>query len=177
MVTGILHDSRLTNNLLFTICYFSSRLNNLVDSQPRRSKKSHRCLLHSLDSQRSRPITPAWREVWECMRPQCKEEVVLIESQTLHETLENYLRKHRFCGECRTKVLRAYFLLVEEPDPSKEKGYVSALYSGIKRCLPDKHLHLQTKTEYISKLISRAEPELMGRYDMYVFVFYCFIRF
>lgn len=51
---------------------------------------------------------------------------------------------------------------MEEPDPTKEKGYVSALYSGIKRCLPDKHLHLQTKTEYINKLIARAEPELLG---------------
>lgn len=156
-------DKPITASVLATLFHgHSSRLNNLVDSQPRRSKKSHRCLLHSLDSQRSRPITPAWRDVWECMRQQCKEEVVLIEYTTLLVTLENYLRKHRFCGECRTKVLRAYTLLVEEPEPCKEKGYVAALYSGIKRCLPDKHLHLQTKTDYISKLISRAEPELMG---------------
>ncbi|GLV41944.1 uncharacterized protein CBL_00406 [Carabus blaptoides fortunei] len=160
-------DKPITPAVLGTLFHgHSSRLNKLVDSQPRRSKKSHRCLLHSLDSQRSRPITPAWRDVWECMKPQCKEEVVLIESTTLHITLESYLRKHRFCGECRTKVLRAYTLLVEEPEPCKEKGYVSALYAGIKRCLPDKHLHLQTKTDYISKLISRAEPELMGRYDI-----------
>lgn len=69
----------------------------------------------------------------------------------------------RFCGECRTKVLRAYALLVEEPEPVQEKGYVQALYAGIRRCLPDKHIHLQTRTEYISDLITRAEPELMGR--------------
>lgn len=73
------------------------------------------------------------------------------------------------------QVLRAYSLLVEEPDPSKEKGYVAALYSGIKRCLPDKHLHLQTKTDYINKLITRAEPELLGRYDLYVHI--CFFVF
>lgn len=91
-------------------CYFfSARLNKLIESQPRRSKKSNRCLLHSLDSQRSRPITPAWREVWDIMRPQCKEEVVLIEASTLHLTLENYLRKHRFCGECRTKVRMEFY--------------------------------------------------------------------
>lgn len=59
----------------------------------------------------------------------------------------------------------AYTLLVEEPEPCKEKGYVAALYSGMKRCLQEKHIHLQTKTEYITKLISRAEPELLGRYD------------
>ncbi|XP_069703871.1 gametogenetin-binding protein 2-like isoform X1 [Periplaneta americana] len=139
----------------------SSRLNNLVESQPR-SKKSRRCNLHSLDSQRSRPVTSAWIDVWECMRPQCKEEVVLIESSTLLATLENYLRKHRFCGECRTKVLRAYALLVEEPDPCREKGYVPALYLGIKRCIPEKHIHLQTRTTYIANLITRAEPELLG---------------
>ncbi|KAJ9595143.1 hypothetical protein L9F63_013551 [Diploptera punctata] len=139
----------------------SSRLISLVDSQPR-SKKSHRCNLHSLDSQRSRPVTSAWVDVWECMRPQCKEEVVVIESSTLLTTLENYLRKHRFCGECRTKVLKAYTLLVEEPDPCREKGYVPALYLGIKRCIPEKHIHLQTRTAYIANLITRAEPELMG---------------
>lgn len=56
----------------------------------------------------------------------------------------------------------AYSLLIEDPEPCKEKGYVSTLYAGIKRCIPDKHIHLQTKTEYIAKLISRAEPELLG---------------
>ncbi|KAI4460999.1 gametogenetin-binding protein 2 [Holotrichia oblita] len=119
----------------------STRLNHVVDSQPRRSKKSHRCLLHSLDSQRSRPITPAWRDVWECMRPECKRDnvfnVIFVSSS-------------------------AYSLLIEDPEPCKEKGYVSTLYAGIKRCIPDKHIHLQTKTEYIAKLISRAEPELLG---------------
>lgn len=68
----------------------------------------------------------------------------------------------------------AYSLLIEDPEPCKEKGYVSALYSGIKRCMPDKsdhekHIHLQTKTDYIAKLIGRAEPELLGRYVLLVF--------
>lgn len=52
---------------------------------------------------------------------------------------------------------------METPEPIQDKGYVPALYAGIKRCLPDKHIHLQTKTEYIADLITRAEPELMGR--------------
>lgn len=58
--------------------------------------------------------------------------------------------------------MRAYTLLVEDPDPCKEKGYIPALYSGIKRCLPEKHIHLQCKTDYIAGLITRAEPELLG---------------
>jgi hypothetical protein len=61
-------------------------------------------------------------------------------------------------------VEKAYSLLVNESNPSKEKGYVASLYSGIKRCLTDKHIHLQTKIEYIDGLIKRAEPELNGRY-------------
>lgn len=39
---------------------------------------------------------------------------------------------------------------------------MAALYAGIKRCVPDQHIHVQTKTEYIAKLINRAEPELLG---------------
>ncbi|XP_060528103.1 gametogenetin-binding protein 2-like isoform X2 [Cylas formicarius] len=139
------------------------RLAKLIENQPKRNKKSVRCLLHSLDSQRSRPLTPVWRDVWDCMKPECKRDVCIIEASSLHTTLENYLRKHRFCGECRTKVLKAYTLLVEDPEPSKEKGYVSSLYAGIKRCLPDKHIHLKAQTDYIMKLINRAEPELLGR--------------
>lgn len=61
-------------------------------------------------------------------------------------------------------MLRAYQLLVEEKEPQKEKGYVGALYGGIKRCLLDKHLHLQAKTDYIAHLIARAEPELFGNH-------------
>lgn len=140
----------------------SARLNNLVDSQPRRNKKSHRCLLHSLDSQRSRPVTPIWRDVWGCMRPECRRDVCIIDAASLRATLETYLRKHRFCSECRTKVQKAYVLLIEDPEPCKEKGYVNTLYAGIKRCIQEKHIHLQTKTEYIAKLIGRAEPELLG---------------
>lgn len=61
-------------------------------------------------------------------------------------------------------MLRAYQLLVEEKEPQKEKGYVGALYGNIKRCLLDKHLHLQAKTDYIAHLIARAEPELLGNH-------------
>jgi len=70
----------------------------------------------------------------------------------------------RFCVECRNKVLLASSLLTREPEPTKEKGYVAILYSGIKRCIPDRHVHLPAITEYIGTLIGRAQPEIMGRY-------------
>lgn len=140
----------------------SARLNSLVERQPR-NKKSRRCVLHSLEIQRMRPLPSAWKEVWDCMELPCRQELALIETDILDATLDTYLRKHRFCGECRTKVLLASSLLTSEPEPTKEKGYVAALYSGIKRCIRDRHVHLPTSTDYISTLIGRAQPELMGR--------------
>ncbi|KAH0560206.1 gametogenetin-binding protein 2-like [Cotesia glomerata] len=140
----------------------SDRLHNLVERQPR-NKKSLRCALHSMDIQRMRPPANAWKEAWDVMKSPCRQEVTLIETDTLEATLETYLRKHRFCGECRTKVLLASTLLTSEPNPSKEKGYIAALYKDIKRCTPDNHVHLSTNTEYITDLIGRAQPEVMGR--------------
>ncbi|KAL1451783.1 hypothetical protein WDU94_006129 [Cyamophila willieti] len=160
------------NHLCSLLHGHSTKLNTLASSWPgtraKATRAARRCPLHSLDSARyltSRPLNYAssgWREAWDCMRNACKEQVVLIESCVLLATLETYLRKHRFCGECRTKVMRAYTLLVEEKDPSKEKGFVSSLYAGIRRCLADKHIHLELRTEFIASLIARAEPELIG---------------
>ncbi|XP_032675649.1 gametogenetin-binding protein 2-like isoform X2 [Odontomachus brunneus] len=140
----------------------STRLSNLVEQQPR-NRKSQRCILHSLEIQRMRPPPNAWREVWECMEYPCQEELALIEAETLNETLDTYLRKHRFCGECRNKVLLASSLLTSESNPEKEKGYVPILYAGIRRCVADRHIHLPTIIDYIDAIISRAQPELLGR--------------
>lgn len=62
-------------------------------------------------------------------------------------------------------MLLASSLLTREPEPTKEKGYVSVLYAGIKRCIADHHVHLPAMTDYIGTLIGRAQPELMGRYN------------
>ncbi|CAK1545204.1 unnamed protein product [Leptosia nina] len=159
----------------------STGIDCLILSQPR-WKKSQRCTLHSLEAGSARGWgatsttcgwgwaawswggRAAWRSAWDAMRTSAREHVTLVHFNTLHDTLHNYLRKHRFCADCKTKVLRAYQLLVEEKEPHKEKGYVGALYGGIKRCLLDKHLHLQAKTDYIAHLIARAEPELLGNH-------------
>lgn len=78
-------------------------LNSLLENQPR-NKKSSRCSLHSLDSFRSRPFSDVWRDVWNCMKQQCRDEIAHIDAQELHNTLDCYLKKHKFCQECRTKV-------------------------------------------------------------------------
>lgn len=46
----------------------------------------------------------AWRAAWDAMRTSAREHVTLVHFNTLHETLHNYLRKHRFCADCKTKV-------------------------------------------------------------------------
>ncbi|XP_018349697.1 PREDICTED: gametogenetin-binding protein 2-like isoform X1 [Trachymyrmex septentrionalis] len=141
----------------------STRLNNLMEKQ-QRNRKSQRCVLHTLEIQRLPPIWNSWREVWDCMELPCRQELTLIETDTLDEALDTYLRKHRFCAECRNKVLLASSLLTREPEPIKEKGYVAVLYSGIKRCYRDHHVHLPPITEYMTTLLGRAQPwALMGR--------------
>lgn len=85
-------------------------LDELLDSQFR-NRKSSRCNLHSLDSFRSRPFSETWRDVWNCMKQQCKDELAVIEASELHETLDGYLKKHKFCQECRTKVDNCYYFL------------------------------------------------------------------
>jgi hypothetical protein len=139
-----------------------AQLNDLLESQPR-NKKNSRCNLHSLESFRSRPFSETWYETWDCMKQNCKEKLVIVEASELHATLDEYLKKHKFCQECRTKVEKAYTLLMSEANPAKEKGYVTAIYNGIKRCLKDKHIHLPIKDHYIDDLIKRAEPEIIGR--------------
>ncbi|XP_020341626.1 gametogenetin-binding protein 2 isoform X3 [Oncorhynchus kisutch] len=107
----------------------------------------------------------SWMEVWERMSQECRDEVVLIDSACLLETLETYLRKHRFCTDCKNKSLRAYNILVGELDSTKEKGYCAALYEGIRCCPHERHVHVCCETDFIAHLLGRAEPEFTGGYE------------
>lgn len=94
----LVFKEELLNNPRSLCSVFSDhneRLINLVDSQPR-SKKSRRCVLHSWDLQKSRPVTPAWKDVWAVMHEKCKAEVLLIDFSMLLSKLENFLKKHRY---------------------------------------------------------------------------------
>ncbi|XP_063706560.1 gametogenetin-binding protein 2-like [Culicoides brevitarsis] len=145
------------------ILYDSDRLlNDLVEP---RSKKRSRCGLHSLDSFRLRPFSEVWRDVWNSMNSICREKVSIIETDELHTILLNYLKKHKFCSECRTKIEKAYLLLVNENNRlEKEPVYISSLYAGIKRCISQciskKHIHILHENNFIDNLIKKAEPEL-----------------
>ncbi|XP_069136563.1 gametogenetin-binding protein 2-like [Argopecten irradians] len=137
-----------------------AKLNSIMESIPK-SKKNKRCNLHSLDTHKPR-TTGSWIEIWDLLAQECREEVVLIDADGLSDTLEAYLRKHRFCSECKSKVQRAYNILVEDIDCTKEAGYCAALYEGLRCCPHERHIHMLCDTDFIAHLIGRAEPELAG---------------
>ncbi|XP_048413272.1 gametogenetin-binding protein 2 isoform X2 [Stegostoma tigrinum] len=163
--TGVLSVTRacmLDAKKLFTLFYVhGSKLNETIDAIPK-SKKNKRCQLHSLDTHKPKPLGGCWMDVWELMSQECRDEVVLIDSSCLLETLETYLRKHRFCTDCKNKVLRAYNILIGELDCSKEKGYCAALYEGLRCCPHERHIHVCCETDFIAHLLGRAEPEFAG---------------
>ncbi|XP_034088949.1 gametogenetin-binding protein 2 [Gymnodraco acuticeps] len=150
---------------LYTLFYVhGSKLNDMIDAIPK-SKKNKRCQLHSLETHKPKPLGGSWMDVWELMSQECRDEVVLIDSACLLETLETYLRKHRFCTDCKNKVLRAYNILVGELDCTKEKGYCAALYEGLCCCPHERHIHVCCETDFIAHLLGRAEPEFSGSYE------------
>ncbi|XP_048872711.1 gametogenetin-binding protein 2 isoform X1 [Brienomyrus brachyistius] len=166
--TGVLSVTRACMadaKMLYTLFYVhGSKLNDMIDAIPK-SKKNKRCQLHSLDTHKPKPLGGSWMDVWELMSQECRDEVVLIDSTCLLETLETYLRKHRFCTDCKNKVLRAYNILIGELDCSKEKGYCATLYEGLRCCPHERHIHVCCETDFIAHLLGRAEPEFAGGYE------------
>eukprot|EP00794_Sanderia_malayensis_P014367 gene14367-15865_t len=140
-----LSDSFLFDpRLIYALFYIhGSHLNDMVETIPK--------------SRRNR-----WMDVWDLLSQECRDEVVLIDSDSLLETLENYLRKHRFCSECKSKVIKAYNILAGDIEGDTEKGYCATLYEGLKSCPKERHIHVLCDTDYIAHLIDRAEPELAG---------------
>uniref|UniRef100_A0A8C7JT12 Gametogenetin-binding protein 2 n=1 Tax=Oncorhynchus kisutch TaxID=8019 RepID=A0A8C7JT12_ONCKI len=150
---------------LYTLFYIhGSKLNDMINAIPK-SKKNKRCQLHSLETHKPKPLGGSWMDVWELMSQECRDEVVLIDSTCLLETLETYLRKHRFCTDCKNKVLRAYNILIGELDCTKEKGYCAALYEGLRCCPQEHHVHVCCETDFMAHLLGRAEPEFSGGYE------------
>lgn len=53
---------------------------------------------------RARPVGVQWRPLWDSMAQECKEELTLVEADTLLDTLEAYLQKHRYLTKLLTVV-------------------------------------------------------------------------
>ncbi|KAM4797102.1 gametogenetin-binding protein 2 isoform 2-T2 [Rhinophrynus dorsalis] len=161
-VLTLSHSCMSDASKLYTLFYLrGTTLSDMIDAIPK-SKKNNRCQLHSLDTHKKKPLGDNWIDVWENMSPECREEVVLISSCCLLETLEKYLRKHKFCTDCKNKVLRAYKILIGELDCSKEKGFCAAVYQGLRSCPHQQHIHLCCEKDFIAPLLGRAELEFIG---------------
>jgi hypothetical protein len=158
-------------------------------------------------------IKSDWLNVWHSFsNDELRLKTLVIDTSKFLLTLESYLRKHKFCNECKLKVIKAYNLLVGETDSSKEKNFCPELYDGITYCSSsdgcfytnlndlngsannncessislkngsndckiksskslssklknskNKHLHIKNDKKYVSFLIAKAEPDLLGR--------------
>ncbi|KAM9782309.1 gametogenetin-binding protein 2 [Syngnathus typhle] len=147
---------------LYSLLYIQgSKLNAVIDAIPK-TKKSTRCQLHSLDTSKLRPVGGIWMDVWERMSKECRDEVVLIDCACLLEKLETHLQKHGLCTDCKTKVMRAYDILIGEVDSSEEKEYCAGLYEGLCCCPCEHHIQVCNETDFIARLLSRAELEFAG---------------
>ncbi|XP_075913806.1 gametogenetin-binding protein 2-like [Petromyzon marinus] len=161
-VTG---DCRGDPRRLYCLFYTHGlRLKETIEAIPH-SKKNRRCHLHSMDTHRPKPLGGSWLDVWDLMSPECREEAVLIDSDCLLETLDAYLQKHRFCSECRGKVLRAYSILVGDVEGPADRGFSPSLYEGLRCCSQERHVHVRCDTDYVAHLLGRAEPEFTGSYE------------
>lgn len=49
--------------------------------------------------------------------------------------------------DCKSKVARAFGILVDEVDPAKESSYCSALYVGLRFCGPKSKLALEREED------------------------------
>jgi len=142
------------------------------------SMKGGRCAQHSLDVKNHEKKNKLfnlenWFDIWDCMVTECKEEVVLIPCTLLRQTLDNYLKKNRFCCDCKSMVNRAYTLLVKdgkEPlvaiggkcpnsSPHLNNDGTENLYGGINICTRELHIHVQCDTQFIKKLFLPLEAE------------------
>lgn len=146
---------------LYCLFYIHGPGHSTVLETLSKGKKSKRCVLHSLDTHKVR--TPSyWLDVWNLMSEECRSEVLIIDSSKLEDTLSSYLTKHRFCTECRSKVMLAFNILIGEHDSMSEKGYCPVLYDKLRCCPDDGHIHIASDSDYLALLIEKAEPELSG---------------
>ena len=162
--------------------YVRPKLYDLLDSLIN-SKKNKRCIFHSLKMQKptdipldNKPNLPKWcncsiMDVWDRMCRECHEEVATLECKGVAETMDNYLKKHRFCNECKAKVQRAFHILTGEVDAKTEVGFCPAIYEGLHCCtvkndkkegIKSKHIHLCPERSYIVHMLTQADTELVG---------------
>jgi len=158
---SVRHEYLFDPRSLFSLFHVhGSKLHSVVEAIPK-SKKNKRCNLHSLETHKSKTLG-CWLEAWDALSDSCREKVLVVDMSRLLTNVETYLEKHKFCSECKSKVLLAYSILVGEHDHTQEKGYCATLYENLRCCAKERHVHVLNDTEFIEHLLEKAEPEFLG---------------
>jgi hypothetical protein len=125
-------DPQLVYKLFYLNC---SNLDQVIDQISKCKKTNKRCNLHSLEFTQKQKLINDWLQVWDAFEnDECRAKSIIIDTSQLMATLDTYLRRHKFCVDCKMKVIRAFNILTGELDSSKEKGYCASLYDGIECC-------------------------------------------
>jgi hypothetical protein len=145
---------------LYNIFYSScSKLDKILVAK---TKTNRRCFLHSLDSTNKKiKNINDWINVWELMDDECRNSILNVNKDDLIITINNYLKKHRFCPECKENVQVAFYILIGDYDSNKEKGYCAHLFDNLK-IINNKYIQIKNDKTYITHLITLAEPEIHG---------------
>ena len=132
-----------------------------------------RCPQHTVGTSKS-PVasTWTWKDTWENMENECREAVTMLPKPVLSATIDEYLKKHRFSPDSALMVNRAFSQLVENgQEPATVGGERSSdvdekrnLFNVISTCIKAGHLHVQC--DYVSQLITMAEPHINGLKQM-----------
>ncbi|CAF0875517.1 unnamed protein product [Brachionus calyciflorus] len=155
---------------IYTLLYIdSSNLDSQIDLSRKSSNNSSnkRCQLHLIDSQKQikQKRIDDWVNVWKSLETNdCRKQMTIIDCAELLETINQYLKRNKFCCDCKFKVLVAYKILTCEAEIVGDDGtYKPSIFDGIFYCTEsDKkpHLHVKPDRDFIAALISKAESEI-----------------
>ena len=143
------------------LLFRTDKLDKELEAISSKSKKNKRCVLHSTEGQsKSKKNLDDWLTTWNLLTSHdCTGKLLSLDSQKLLESLNVYLRKNKFCSECKLKVLVAYMILTKNCD-TDDTTYDPSLYEDIKCCTT--HIHIRNDVGFIEQLICKAELEILG---------------
>jgi len=154
--TMTLAKERVNKTFLCSLFYCPSvKMQTMLESL-RKCKAGKRCSLHSIDSQRLKCVN-ASSDVWDYINGKFQNDSIIIEAKTVVETIEQYSHRHRFCTECKSKIMMAYNLLIGEADRRKERGFIPHLYEGIKFVKENRYFHVSCKSNYFDTLVGNED--------------------
>ena len=158
-----------------TVMQLSSHLLGLQGVRGGKGKRGGitRCPQHAVGTSKS-PVasTWTWKDTWENMENECREAATMLPKPVLSATIDEYLKKQRFSPDSALMVNRAFSQLVENgQEPATVGGERSSyvdeernLFNVISTCIKAGHLHVQC--DYVSQLITMAEPHINGLKQM-----------